>query len=228
MTKIFMSYRREESALEAEFIRDRFRRRMKEVEVFYDLDSISVGQDFKQQIDRFVASADFFLALIGRKWLTTTDSSDRRRLDDPEDFVRLEIETALGRDMPVIPVLLNGTPMPEAAELPESLRPLVMRQAHFVRRPPDFKKDVDALIRKLKAQQRLLTAGGEAREIAFDTPDKPSDRNQPRQAPARRLAKRGQHHAPTILIRASNSIPLLPDEWQGRRLKSFGLTATAL
>ena len=165
MTKIFMSYRREDSSLEAEFIRDRLVRKMKNTEVFYDLDSVSVGRDFKKQIDHFVAAADFFLALIGGSWLTVNDANGQRRLDDPGDFVRLEIESALQRGMPIIPVLLNGAHMPEAAQLPDSLRGLVACKPHLVRLPPDFKPDVNELARMLigldrNRRERLNASNG--------------------------------------------------------------------
>ena len=80
-------------------------------------------------LTRAVGSCDVLLALIGDEWLTVTDEHGRRRLDDPDDFARLELEAALARNIRVIPVLVDGARMPRADELPPSLAPLAGRQA---------------------------------------------------------------------------------------------------
>jgi hypothetical protein len=93
------------------------------------LDSIEPGVAFRDAIDAAVSSCDVLLAVIGRRWLMLTDSTGRRRLDDPEDLLRFEIAKALSRNVRVIPVLVEGATMPRSEDLPEDLRALAARQA---------------------------------------------------------------------------------------------------
>ena len=127
--RIFISYRREETAYPAGWLYDRLADRFSGGQVFKDVDSIQLGDDFVEVVTRAVGSCDVLLALIGDQWLTITDEHGRRRLDDPDDFVRLEIEAALTRNVRVIPILVDGAKMPHADELPDSLVKLVRRQA---------------------------------------------------------------------------------------------------
>jgi len=127
--RIFISYRREETAYPAGWLYDRLADRYGGGQVFKDVDSIQLGDDFVEVITRAVGSCDVLLALIGDRWLTITDQDGRRRLDDPADFVRVEIEAALTRNVRVIPILVDGARMPRVAELPRSLAKLVRRQA---------------------------------------------------------------------------------------------------
>src|SRR5262249_9389419 len=98
-------------------------------QVFKDVDSIQLGDDFVAEITAAVESCAVLLAVIGTRWLTVTSEEGERRLDEPADFVRLEMEAAFARDVRVIPVLVDEVRMPSAAELPTSLAPLVRRQA---------------------------------------------------------------------------------------------------
>jgi hypothetical protein len=93
--RIFISYRREEAAYPAGWLYDRLADHFDGSQVFKDVDSIDLGDDFVEVISRAVARCDGLLAVIGQEWLTTTDAHGRRRLDSPDDFVRLEIEAAL-------------------------------------------------------------------------------------------------------------------------------------
>ena len=127
--RIFISYRREETAYAAGWLFDRLAEHFGDAQVFKDVDSIELGDDFVQMITRAVGSCDVLLALIGDRWLTASDEDGQRRLDDPDDFVRLEIEAALTRNVRVIPILVDGASMPRAGELPTSLAGLVRRQA---------------------------------------------------------------------------------------------------
>src|SRR5215207_8983260 len=145
--RIFVSYRREETAYPAGWLYDRLVDRYGG-QVFKDVDSIELGDDFVQVITRAVGSCDVLLALIGEEWLTITDRGGRRRLDDPEDFVRLEIEAALTRDVRLIPILVDGARMPRAADLPPSLANLVRRQALELS-PARFDFDTGRLVRVL-------------------------------------------------------------------------------
>ena len=117
-------------------------------QVFKDVDSIELGDDFVEVITRAVGSCDVLLALIGDRWLTITDEDGRRRLDDPDDFVRLEIEAALTRNVRVIPILVDGARMPRVAELPPSLAELVRRQALELS-PARFDFDTGRLLKVL-------------------------------------------------------------------------------
>jgi hypothetical protein len=127
--RIFISYRRQETAYPAGWLYDRLADRFGGAQVFKDVDSIQLGDDFVEVITRAVGSCDVLLALIGEQWLTITDEHGRRCLDDADDFVRLEIEAALTRNVRVIPILVDGARMPNADELPDSLLKLVRRQA---------------------------------------------------------------------------------------------------
>jgi hypothetical protein len=118
-------------------------------QVFKDVDSIQLGDDFVEVITRAVGACDVLLAVIGREWLTITDARGRRRLNNPHDFVRLEIEAALTRNVRVIPILVDGASMPDAAELPKSLAKLVRRQALELS-PSRFASDTGRLLKVLE------------------------------------------------------------------------------
>jgi hypothetical protein len=126
---VFISYRRQDTAPYARLLREELSRRVGPSQVFMDVDSIEVGVDFAEAIQRAVDSCQVLLALVGPRWLTITDAEGQRRLDDPGDTVRLEIEAALARNVRVIPVLVDNTLMPRHQQLPESLMPLARRNA---------------------------------------------------------------------------------------------------
>ncbi len=145
---IFISYRREETAYPAGWLFDRLVSHFGQAQVFKDVDSIEPGDDFVETITAAVGSCDVLLALIGDQWLTLTDANGRRRLDDPNDFVRLEIEAALSRDIRVIPVLVEGARMPRPDELPPTLSGLVRRQSLELS-PSRFAADLGRLLNVL-------------------------------------------------------------------------------
>jgi hypothetical protein len=126
--RIFLSYRREDSTGYARALYERLSTHFGDEQIFMDLDRIEPGEDFVQAIEGAVGSCEILIALIGRSWLTSRDETGRR-LDDPNDFVRLEITAALARDVPVIPALVQGAQMPRLQDLPEVLRLLSRRQA---------------------------------------------------------------------------------------------------
>lgn len=146
--RIFISYRRDESAYPAGWLYDRLADHYDGGQVFKDVDSIKLGDDFVEVITRAVGSCDVLLALIGEQWLTITDAQGRRRLDDPNDFVRLEIEAALARNVRIIPILVDGARMPTTEELPDSLARLARRQALELS-PSRFDFDTGRLLRVL-------------------------------------------------------------------------------
>jgi len=152
-TRIFISYRREETAYAAGWLFDRLTERFGRDQVFKDIDCIEPGQDFVDEITRAVGSCDVLLALIGSRWLTARDDTDRRRLDCPDDYVRLEIEAALTREVHIIPVLVDGASMPAVEELPTSLGQLVRRHALELS-PARFSSDSSKL---LEVVDRVLT-----------------------------------------------------------------------
>jgi TIR domain len=147
--RIFISYRRDETAYPAGWLYDRLAQHFGAGQIFKDVDSIELGDDFVQVITRAVGSCDVLLALIGDQWLTITDAQGRRRLDDPEDFVRLEIEAALTRNVRIIPILVDGARMPRADELPADLASLARRQALELS-PSRFEYDTSRLLKILE------------------------------------------------------------------------------
>ncbi|MBR0735410.1 toll/interleukin-1 receptor domain-containing protein [Bradyrhizobium liaoningense] len=154
MHKVFISYRREDSSGHAGRLADRL---MKEFDhplglgdrsVFRDVDGIPLGVDFVKQLTEEIESCDVLLALIGPRWIDIRDRADNRRLDNPLDFVRVEIRTALQRQIPVVPILLDGAAIPDADLLPEDIRPLAFRQS-LVLRNDSFHADAVRLLREI-------------------------------------------------------------------------------
>ena len=108
MGTVFISYRREETAGEARALFNDLVARIGKDLVFMDVDNIALGRDFREVLRENLASCDLMLVLIGKRWVDAKDQSGRRRLDDPGDFIRLEIGAALKRNIPVTPVLVQG------------------------------------------------------------------------------------------------------------------------
>jgi formylglycine-generating enzyme required for sulfatase activity/cytochrome c2 len=152
MPKIFISYRREDSQHQADRLHAALRRRVANPrrDIFIDVDNIPVGVDFIQHLDAKVSECDVLLALIGPGW--SGAGGGARRLDDPKDFVRIEIASALKRGIPVAPILLDGAPMPKESELPDDLKPLARRNAAEIRRTT-FDSDAERMIRGLNLKQ---------------------------------------------------------------------------
>ena len=117
--------------------------------LFMDVDNIPVGRDFEEYLKSQVAACDAMLAVIGPNWLAAKDETGKRRLDNPDDFIVIEIGTALTRNIPVVPVLVDGARMPKASELPDSLKLLSRRQAIQVRHT-NFRSDAEALVKRLR------------------------------------------------------------------------------
>ncbi|HEU4529047.1 MAG TPA: toll/interleukin-1 receptor domain-containing protein [Actinomycetota bacterium] len=188
---IFISYRRAETAYPAGWLFDRLTEEFGEGQIFKDVDSIELGDDFVDVIRAAVASTDVLLALIGDQWLTITDDEGRRRLDDPEDFVRLEIEAALARDVRVIPILVEGASMPDEEELPPTLAPLARRQALDLS-PSRFDFDTGRLVSVLRrtladvqaAKADTVPAGEPARTTDEETQVRTDDGAPARPSPA--------------------------------------------
>jgi hypothetical protein len=126
---IFISYRRDDTEGEAGRLFDDLTRTFGESSVFMDVTGINPGLDFRKAIDDNVATCGVLLAMIGPTWATITDSSGKVRLDDANDFVRLEIASALARDIAVIPVLVHDAKMPHPDQLPDNLKDLAYRNS---------------------------------------------------------------------------------------------------
>jgi len=147
--KIFINYRRGDDPQAAGRLFDRLQEVFKPEEIFLDIDNIAPGLDFSRVLEERIAECDIFLAIIGKAWLDARDTGGARRLDDPVDFVRIEIEAAFRQNKRVIPVLIGETPMPRLDELPEPLKPLAWRNG--VRLTYErFRTDVQGLVKALQ------------------------------------------------------------------------------
>ena len=153
MPRVFVSYRREDSAASAGRLGDRLTHEFGKKHVFMDVDSIPFGSDFVKRLAEEVQRCDVLLAVIGPEWTEIRDEDGIRRLDDPNDFVRVEIREALQRDIPVVPVLLEGTKIPKASSLPEDIKLLALRNALHLRHG-SFQIDLDRLVQQLKVRPR--------------------------------------------------------------------------
>jgi hypothetical protein len=147
--KIFINYRRSDSIATAGRLHDRLAEKFGGDNLFMDVDNIPVGINFEEYLNKQVAQCDAMLSVIGPNWLNAKDETDRRRLDEPDDFVVIEIAAALNRNILVVPVLVDGTRMPKASELPDSLKPLALRNAIQVRNT-NFSSDSEQLIAKMR------------------------------------------------------------------------------
>lgn len=158
MAKIFISYRREDSQHQADRLHAALSKRIPKRNIFIDVDNIPVGVDFVQHLDQQVGQCDVLLALIGPDWLEAKNpQTGKRRLDDPKDFVRIEIAAALKRGIPVAPVLLDGAPFPPEHKLPEDLKALTRRNGVEVRRLT-FDADAERLVRGLELTRAAAAA----------------------------------------------------------------------
>ena len=154
MFNIFISYRREDSEAHAGRIYDRLVSHYDEKAVFMDVDAVPLGVDFREHLDQAVGKCNVLVVIIGEHWLEVCfkdgPKQGQRRLDDPTDFVRIEIVSALNRGIPVIPVMVGKASMPDEAALPDCLKKLAFRNAAEVRSGRDFRDHVNRLIRGIE------------------------------------------------------------------------------
>ena len=163
MTSVFISYRRHTDTTSgyASWIYDRLADRLGRDRVFMDIDSLPLGVDFVEQVERAVVGADVALILIGPNWLNATDEAGRRRLDDPEDFVRIEVAAALRSSPLVIPVLVDGAQVPKPDQLPQDLQPLTRRHAlTFQRQGGAAIQQIFTAIERAPANAKPMSAAG--------------------------------------------------------------------
>lgn len=163
--KIFICYRREDSEETAARIYDRLTEAYGREAVFKDVDTIPLPVKFAEFISDWLQDASLVLVLIGPDWLTVKDSRGVARLSDPEDFVRLEIVTALSLPIPLIPVAVRRSTLPNAAALPDGIGDLAKWNGVSVRPDPDFHGDVDRLLLRI----RELTGVNEGQQILRNT-----------------------------------------------------------
>ena len=170
MPRVFISYRRTDSVTITGRIYDHLMRAFGDENVFKDVDDIPLGADFRATLDREVSGCDVLLAVVGQTWVSTLDPAGARRLENPDDFVRIEIAAGLRRDhVLVVPVLVNGAAMPSSIDLPPDLQELAYRNAAIIRDDPDFRRDMERLIAKIKefaAQAVPSEAVAQAKETA--------------------------------------------------------------
>lgn len=160
---IFISYRRSDSIYATERIYDQLTSHYGSRSVFKDVDSIPYGADFREHIRHWISRCQVLLAVIGPTWLTVT-SDGKQRLDNPEDWVRTEIEAALAQKIVVIPLLIDHAPMPDVKKLPDSLQAISYYNRAQVRPNPDFHHDVKRLIQNL---DRILDQSEKGSETAL-------------------------------------------------------------
>ncbi|MCA1692299.1 MAG: toll/interleukin-1 receptor domain-containing protein [Actinobacteria bacterium] len=148
MSGIFISYRREDTKPYARLLSDSLASHFGQGKIFRDVDTIGPGADFPEAIAKAVGECDALLALVGKKWVAARQQG-KRRLDDPRDYVRLEITTALERGILVVPVLIEDTRMPAPKDLPEPLAEFADRNAHRLT-DAGWNDEVKQLIRALE------------------------------------------------------------------------------
>jgi TPR repeat protein len=129
MPRIFISYRRDDAPGQAGRLYDRLKQEFGDGNVFIDVDTLLPGDDFVDAIGQTLGRCDLMIAVIGPGWLSATDAQGRLRLEDPADFVRVEVQKALERQVRTVPVLVNRAAMPHEDQLPDPLKPLIRRQA---------------------------------------------------------------------------------------------------
>lgn len=149
MLRIFINYRRQDSEGYAGRLFDHLLRHVEREQIFIDVDDIPAGVDFVEALEKAVAACDVLLAVIGAQWATITDESGARRLHQWNDFVRIEIASALRMGKFVVPVLVGHTSMPTPVDLPEDLLPLARRNAITLGHH-SFARDVDKLVAAIK------------------------------------------------------------------------------
>jgi TRAP-type C4-dicarboxylate transport system substrate-binding protein len=198
---IFVSYRREDAEGQAGRLFDDLVAHFGKDSVFMDVVDIELGRDFRRVIDQQIASCGFLLAVIGKGWLNTTDNEGRRRLDDSNDFVRLEIAAALKRNIRVIPVLVQGAKMPGGDSLPEDLKELAFRNAVELTHAR-WDSDTQVLI---KALDRCIQAENQQKEGEYTGPIAPprsDETDSKRSGPTPVVPRRRIPHLTTLIILA--------------------------
>jgi formylglycine-generating enzyme required for sulfatase activity len=157
--RVFINYRRVESLNQAQHLKTLFDKAFGEKRVFLDVRGIEGGENWLQTLERQVAACDAMVVLIGKEWTNLKDEHGNRRLDNPHDKVRFEISQALLRNLPIVPVSIDGAAIPKAAQLPDSLMQLALIQAMPLR-AESFTQDAAAIIERLRVLLAKLRQRG--------------------------------------------------------------------
>ncbi len=154
--RVFISYRREDTAAAAGRVYDRLSRLLAKPNVFFDVSTIGGGEDFARKIASEISKSDATLAFIGDKWLEKSPSGGGPRICEPDDYVRAELRTALSRPLLVVPVLVGGARMPRPEQLPEDIRAITAKNALPLRHESfdDDTENIVAAVLGLKAGER--------------------------------------------------------------------------
>ena len=175
MPKLFLSYRRDDSLDVTGRIFDRLGSHFGRESVFMDIDTIPYGVDIRSFLSNWITQCDAVMVVMGERWVESSHDTGpkkgQRRLSDPSDFVRIEVASALARNIPVIPVLVGKTTMPAPDQLPEDLVQLSYRNAAEVRSGADFHAHMDRLIRGL---EKLLEGNAGGKKADFVVPTLPT------------------------------------------------------
>ena len=220
-TKVFISYRRIDAAGHAGRVHDRLTKEFGANLLFMDVDGIPLGVNFVKALHDEVAKCGVLLAVIGPDWLNVRDKDGKRRLDNPNDFVRVEIAAALQRDIPVIPILLEGTTVPSADQLPKDLQELSLRNGLDVRHA-SFHNDVDRLVQSLKGQLPEAAAKKRRRDEDERRPQEAEDKRRLDAAAAKKRReeeRRRQEAEDKRRLDAAAAKKRQQDEEERRRVK---------
>lgn len=203
MGAIFISYRREDAEGHAGRLFEDLREVFGADSVFMDVVGIEPGVDFRKTIDAKVTSCSVLLALMGRQWLDLKGPDGRRRLDDACDFVRLETAAALRRDIPVVPVLVQGAKMPSEVQLPDDLKDLAFRNGVELTHAR-WESDVQLLVAALAKHVQPLSKGGRHPwGWRSCRPRRPPWQRRPRQLPRAPVARGGPGRSRAVWRRPS-------------------------
>jgi hypothetical protein len=217
--QVFISYRREDSKGFAIALKSELARRYGDDRVFMDLDNVAPGELWEDVINQAVGSCDVLVALIGKRWLSIRDTHRRRRIDNPQDPVRLEIATALARKVKVIPALLEGARMPEPHTLPQTLARLPGIQALTI--SDDWRAGMTRLIEVLDRLGASKKPPPHKRAAAVRrppprTPQAASNGSGMRERFVRELKRRGYSLGSPYLNESSPNIYYADEVWHSK------------
>lgn len=154
--RVFISYRRDDSQAATQWIYRELKASLGPDQIFFDFDTIPFGVNFKTFLQESVSSCGIMLAVIGRGWVDARNAEGERRLEDPADLVRIEIESALAQNLRVVPVLIDGASMPKATDLPPEMQDLIFQNGLEI----DFARDLDAHLQRLVQVVMSIRRGG--------------------------------------------------------------------
>ena len=204
--RIFISYRRADSQFAAGRIYDRLMAHFGEEAIFMDVEAIDGGVDFVKTLEDAVQACDVVLVVIGKQWLNIKDQRGERRLDNPEDFVRVEVATALDREIRVIPVLVEHALMPRSIELPENLKLLSRRNALLVNHQ-SFNADANRLIAHV---ERALEAAENSRVLEAQ---KLEEKRKEKAAELKRERERSLRQNQTLKLHTQSDTAISAQDW---------------